>query len=97
MKKQTKTKEKINKVIGYIVLVFVATIFTASISPVNAYNCDPGDTACEEAKANMEAKRNEATLFSQKASSVSEIIEQLNTDIENLETSIATNEKKIKK
>lgn len=97
MNKNTKIKEQFKKTISYVVLVLVATVFTASISPASAYNCDPGDTACEEAKANMEAKRSEADLFSQKASSVSEIIKQLDEDIANLEDSIAKNEKKIKK
>ncbi len=96
MNKNTKIKDRIRKTVSYVVLILVSIVFTASISPVSAYSCDPGDTECEEAKANMEAKRNEANLFSQKASSVSEIIEQLDEDIANLETSIAKNEKKIK-
>ena len=97
MNKHVKTKDIMKKVVCYLVLIIVATFLAVFISPVSAYECDPGDTECENAKANMEAKRNEATLFSQKASSVSEMIEQLDTDIENLETSIASNEKKIKK
>ena len=96
MNKKIKTKEMISKTLGYFALVLIATFVISSISPVRAYDCKAGDTECENAKANMEQKQNEARSFMQKASSVSDLIEQLNGEIEDLDKSIASNEAKIK-
>lgn len=97
MKKQTKI-QKSQKILGYSGIFLVAfALLAVIIVPASAYTCKTGDTECEEAKANMEAKRSEAYLFSKKASSVSEIIESLNAEISSLDKSIADNEAKIAK
>ena len=96
MKKQTKIK-KCQKITGYLGLFLASIVLLVFIMPANAYNCKPGDSECEKAKANMEAKRSEANLFSKKANSISEIIDQLNAEISALDKSIADNEAKIEK
>ena len=93
MKKQN---QKFKKIVGYVSIMAVFSGLLFLITPASAYNCNPGDTECENAKANMEQKQNEARTFMQKASSVSEIIDQLNTEISELDKSIASNEAKIK-
>lgn len=92
MKKQ---RQKFKKIVGYVSIMafFCGLLFI--ITPVSAYNCKPGDTECENAKSNMEEKRNEARSFTQKANTVSEIIEQLNEEISSLDQSIKENEAKI--
>ena len=97
MKKETKRNNLGKKIISYIVVIVLSIVFTGAVVPVNAYNCKPGDTKCEEAKENMQKKQSEASDYIKKASSVSEIIEQLDEEIDDLNETIASNETKIKK
>ncbi|MBR2839804.1 CHAP domain-containing protein [Candidatus Saccharibacteria bacterium] len=83
------------KVLGYA-LVVMAMVFSF-VLPTMAYNCKPGDTECEKAKANMKQSQADAANYTEKASSVSEIIEQLEGEITTLNNMIAENETKIKK
>ena len=87
---------KIKKNVGYLLITLMAFGFVKSIVPASAYICKNGDTECEEAKANMEAKQNEANAFTRKATSVAEIIEQLNADIASINAAIAEIEAEIK-
>ena len=88
-------KAKTNKIIGYSLVVGILLSLVAL--PTMAYNCKPGDTECEQAKANMQQSQEEAADYTKKATSVEEIIEQLDTEIAELNGVIASNEAKVKK
>lgn len=93
MKKQ---KLNIKKIFIANALIVAVVALGISISSANAYNCKPGDKACEEAKANMQKSQTEANDYIKKADSISEIIEQLDGEINELNDSIAANELKIR-
>jgi len=88
-------KAKTNKIIGYSLVVGI--LLSLAALPTMAYNCKPGDTECEQAKANMQQSQEEAADYTKKATSVEEIIEQLDTEIAELNGVIASNEAKVKK
>ncbi|MBR3132306.1 CHAP domain-containing protein [Candidatus Saccharibacteria bacterium] len=83
----------------WVVLLAMAIGFLGGLisTTVKAYNCKPGDTACEEAKENMQKNQNEASEYIKKANTVGEIIQQLSEEISDLNDMIAANELKIKK
>ncbi|MDO4752744.1 MAG: CHAP domain-containing protein [Candidatus Saccharibacteria bacterium] len=91
-----KNKNSYKRIFGYsfiMTLVALLTIFTVKTS---AYNCKPGDTECEAAKANMQQNQAAANEFSNKADSVAGVIDQLNSEIGSLNGEIAASENKIK-
>ena len=77
--------------------IVVTVMLFMFVLPTMAYNCKPGDTECEEAKAKMQENKSEAVNYANRANSVGEIIEQLNGEIQSLNNVIAENEAKIKK
>lgn len=100
MLKNKKTKNA-RKTLGYscLVAVFMALAggLVGTTLPTQAYTCKPGDTECEEAKAKMQENQSAAASYTNKANSVSEIIEQLNSEIASINNTIAENEAKVKK
>lgn len=95
MKIQIKKINENRKKIVYGFIVMALAVFAISITSVSAYECRPGDTECEEAKAKMQENQSAASNYTKKANSVSEIIEQLDGEIAELNGMIAANEKKI--
>ena len=93
MKKQIINMKKI---VGYLAIIIIFCGFIGSIVPASAYYCKPGDTECEEVKANMEQKQAEAYSFLKKADSVGELVDQLTSEIAEINKTIASNEAKIK-
>ena len=92
----TKNKKMILKRVFLYTFVLTFTVLVAGFaSGVSAYNCKPGDTVCENAKSNMQANKNEAYAYTKKAETVGEIIKQLDSEISQLNASIAENEAKI--
>jgi len=77
-----------------VFLLLISIIVVPSFT--NAYNCKSGDTECEEAKQNMLDNQKTANTYIAKANSVSEIIDQLNSEIDALNAQIAENENEIK-
>ena len=61
----------------------------------SAYNCRPGDTACESAKSNMQQNKTEAYEYTKKAESVGEAIKQLDSEIATLNAEISASETKL--
>ena len=86
----------LKKVFGYAFVLTFLVLFAAFTVRTSAYNCKPGDTECENAKANMQQNQNEAYEYTKKADSVGEVINQLNSEISTLNNEIAENELKIK-
>ncbi len=95
MKTKIRKSREVKKKIICSFLVAILGVLMISISSVRAYECRPGDTECEEAKSKMQENQSAASNYTRKANSVSEIIEQLNSEIDELNSIIATNEKKI--
>lgn len=85
----------VKKVFGYaFIMTFLALMIAAAVR-VNAYTCKPGDTECEAAKAKMQQNQSAANDYTNKASSVSAIISQLDNEIATISRNIAENESKI--
>lgn len=92
-----KTNMKKYAVMSLVAILGMAGVFGVVSSNVNAYICRDGDTACEEAKKNMQDNQAAATDFTKRAESVSEIIEQLSGEINTINNQITENETKVKK
>lgn len=85
----------LGSVFGYAFMAtLIGLVFVVGFN-AKAYNCKPGDTECEAAKANMQQNKNEAKEYSAKAESVGQVIEQLGAEINSLNAEIANNETKI--
>lgn len=74
------------------ILAIIATGFLVSTTANAYYLCHVGDEACEEARNNLQANRNEEAFYQNKANTVAGIIEQLNAEINALNAEIAQNE-----
>ncbi len=85
----------LKQVFLYAFLFTFTAALVASTTSTNAYNCKAGDTECEAAKANMKANQNEAKEYTERAQSVSQVISQLDAEINNLNAEIAANEAKV--
>ena len=90
-------KNKNVKIYGIIIVTLIGFFGVLINTTAEAYICKEGDTKCEEAKKNMQENQSAANNYAKKASSVGEIIEQLNDEISNLNALIKENESKIKK
>ena len=71
------------------------TFLIAFTVNTSAYNCKPGDTECESAKANMQQNKTEAYEYTKKAESVTEAIKQLDSEIASLNAEIKEGEAKL--
>lgn len=89
-----KTSKIFRILFSYVFLFTFVALIVGSIASTNAYNCKPGDTECEAAKANMQANQSEAKEYADKAESVSQVISQLDAEISTLNAEIAANEAK---
>lgn len=88
--------KNLKRTFGYtFVMTFVVLVGIFAVR-TSAYNCKPGDTECEDAKANMQQNQSEAYEYTKKAESVSEVVDQLGAEISALNSQIAANEAKIK-
>lgn len=85
----------LKRIFGYVFITTLTVLLIGFTFNVSAYNCKPGDTECEAAKANMQQNKSEANSYMAKAESVGQVIDQLNTEINNLNAEIAANEAKV--
>lgn len=92
----TTSHKNLKQIFGYAFVITFAILLVVFTARTKAYTCKPGDTECEEAKANMKQNQNAAVDYSNKASSVSEIISQLDGEISSISARIAENETKIR-
>ena len=76
------------------VFTFLALVVGLAVK-TSAYNCKPGDTACESAKANMQQNKTEAYEYTKKAESVGEAVKQLEAEINTLNAEIKESEEKV--
>ena len=83
------------RVFGFAFVFTFLTLIIALTVKTSAYNCKPGDTACESAKANMQQNKSEAYEYTKKAESVGEAIKQLDYEIAALNAEIAESETKL--
>lgn len=90
-----KTQKNLKTVFAYAFIMTFAILLTVFMARTSAYNCKPGDTECENAKANMQQNQSEAYEYTKKAESVSEVVNQLGAEINTLNAQIAANEAKI--
>lgn len=91
-----RNKNLILKRIFSFVFVFTFLILIVGLAvKTSAYNCRPGDTECESAKANMQQNKSEAYEYTKKAESVGEAIKQLDNEIAALNAEIAESETKL--
>lgn len=88
--------KNLKRIFGYTFVMTFTILLVAFMARTSAYNCKPGDTECENAKANMQSNQSEAYEYTKKAESVSEVINQLGSEISALNAQIAANEAKIK-
>lgn len=79
----------------YTFLLTLGVLFSAFAVKSSAYNCRAGDTACQEAKDNMNQNRAEANANTREANSVAERIRQIDANIAALNAKIAENETRI--
>lgn len=85
------------KIYTILTIVLVSVFGIMINSTAEAYICRDGDTACEEAKKNMQDNQSAANAYTKKADSVGALIEQLNDEINDLNNAIAENEAKVAK
>lgn len=85
------------KIYTILIIVLVSVFGIMINSTAEAYICRDGDTACEEAKKNMQDNQSAANAYTKKADSVGALIEQLNDEINDLNSAIAENEAKVAK
>ena len=85
----------LKKLFGYAFVATLMALLTVFAVRTSAYNCKPGDTECEAAKANMQQNQAAANDFNKKADSVAGVIDQLNSEIGSLTNDIAASEHKI--
>lgn len=90
-----KNRESLKKAFGYSFMLTFAFLIVGLASSTSAYNCKPGDTECENAKANMKQNQAEAYEYTKKANSVSEVVNELSAEIGTLNAEIAENEAKV--
>jgi surface antigen len=79
----------------YTFLLTLMVLFAGFAVRTSAYNCRSGDTACQEAKNNMNQNRAEANVNTREANSVAERIRQIDANIAALNSKIAANEARI--
>ena len=85
----------LKKVFGFVFTTTFLILVVAFVSTTSAYNCKPGDTECEQAKANMQQNQTEAYEYTKKAESVGEAIKQLGAEIDTLNVEIKESETKL--
>lgn len=90
-----KERKTFKQIFGYAFMFTFLTLIVVSVASTNAYNCKPGDTKCEEARANMKQNQAEANEYTKKADSVAAQIDQLNAEIGALNREIADSEAKV--
>ncbi|MBR3236543.1 CHAP domain-containing protein [Candidatus Saccharibacteria bacterium] len=89
-------KHKQIKIWALILVVAIGLFGLMINSTAEAYICKSGDTECEEAKKKMQDNQKAAKNYADKADSIGEIIQQLNTEISDITKTIASNEVRIK-
>lgn len=92
---KNKKSELLKKIFGYTFIITLTILLGVSVVRVSAYTCRPGDTECEAAKENMRQNQSSAVEYTNKASSVSAIIEQLQNEIASITATIAENEARV--
>ena len=83
------------KIFSYTFILTFTILVGVFVSNSSAYNCRTGDTACQEAKDNMNQNRAEANVNTREANSVAERIRQIDANIAALNSKIAANEARI--
>lgn len=90
-----KNRNIFRKIFSYTFIFTLMTLLVAFTVNTSAYNCKPGDTACESAKNNMQHNKTEAYEYTKKAESVGEAIKQLDSEIAALNAEIKESETKL--